>query len=292
MLRIGSNIWPGYEPLYLARRLGLYRGGAIKLVELPSGSEVLHGLRSGELEGAAITLDEALTVIDDGLNLKVILIADFSHGGDALLAHEPMASLAQLRNKRIAVEHTAVGAILLDGALESGGLAVADVELVSCPVDEHELCYQRVDAIVTFEPVKSRLQQQGAHLLFDSSQIAGRIVDVLVVREDVLTSHKRAVQQLLRGYFEARDYLAEHPQQAAEQMVGRLGLNASEVLKAYEGLRLPTLAENRKLLGEGEDSLEQVTSELAIFMRKRRLLKHRLSGVHLLNDDFLPAERL
>lgn len=46
-LRIGTNIWPGYEPLYLARNLGFYQGSSIKLVEMNSASAVIHALRSG-----------------------------------------------------------------------------------------------------------------------------------------------------------------------------------------------------------------------------------------------------
>lgn len=110
LLRIGTNTWPGYEPLYLARSLGYYEGSPITLVELTSASEVIHALRSGTLEGAALTLDEVLTLLDDGFDLKVVLVMDFSNGGDVLLAKPGIDSTADLRGKRIAVEYTAVGA--------------------------------------------------------------------------------------------------------------------------------------------------------------------------------------
>jgi len=47
---------------------------------------------------------------------------------------------------------------------------------------------RQVDAIVTFEPVKSELLSSGANILFDSHQIPGRIVDVLVVRKNCRTT--------------------------------------------------------------------------------------------------------
>lgn len=130
-LRIGTNNWPGYEPLYLARDLGHYKGTPIKLVELPSTSEVMHALRNRTLEGAALTLDETLTLLDSGFHLKIILVMDFSDGGDVLLAKPEIASLSALRGKRVAVEYTAVGAIILDAALNAAGLSASDITIVS-----------------------------------------------------------------------------------------------------------------------------------------------------------------
>ena len=40
-LRIGTNVWIGSEPLYLARDLGYLNREAVQLVEYPSASEVL-----------------------------------------------------------------------------------------------------------------------------------------------------------------------------------------------------------------------------------------------------------
>ncbi|MCU7939074.1 MAG: ABC transporter substrate-binding protein [gamma proteobacterium symbiont of Bathyaustriella thionipta] len=131
-LRIGTNTWPGYEPLYLARTLGYYDNSRIHLVEMNSASEVIHSLRSGTLEGAALTLDEALTLQADDFDLKIILVMDFSHGADVLLAKPDIDTLAALKGKRIAVEYTAVGAILLDAALASADLTVSDIQVIAC----------------------------------------------------------------------------------------------------------------------------------------------------------------
>ncbi len=39
-LRIGTNVWIGSEPLYLARELGKLDPAVVQLVEYPSASEV------------------------------------------------------------------------------------------------------------------------------------------------------------------------------------------------------------------------------------------------------------
>ena len=195
-LRIGTTIWPGYEPLYLARSLGYYDDTQVKLIELSTASDVIHSLRSGTLEGAALTLDETLTLLDDGFDLKVILVMDFSDGGDALLAKPEITSIKALRGKRIAVENSNVGAILLDGALLAAELTAADVEIISCTLEEHINCYSSADAVVTYEPFRTKLLQLGAHQLFDSSQMPGRIVDVLVVHAESTNNNPLSLEQL------------------------------------------------------------------------------------------------
>lgn len=288
-LRIGTNNWLGYEPLYLARSLGHYEDSQVKLVELTSASEVIHALRNGNLEGAALTLDEALTIIEDEMDLKVILVMDFSKGGDVLLAKPDITSLAELRGKRVAAEYTAVGALLLDGALQAAGLNVTDIELISCMLDEHVECYSSVDAIVTFEPVRTQLLNKGAQVLFDSSQIPGRIVDVLVVYEKTLDSHPRSLEQLVSGYFKARKYLEAEPDAAASRVASRLGLSPAEVLASYDGLHLPSLEENHSLLRGKPAPLQLTAVDLVQLMRKKNLLKFTVPVDNLTEPRFLPG---
>jgi len=288
-LRIGSNNWIGYQPLYLAQKLGHYEETQVKLIELTSSSEVIHALRNGNLEGAGLTLDEALTVIEDGADLKVILVLDFSMGADALLAKPEISSLAELRDKRVAVEYTAVGAILLDGALQKAGVNVTEVDLVSCMLDEHLACYSSVDAIVTFEPVKTQLLNKGARLLFDSSQIPGRIIDVLVVPEKTLVTHPRSLQQLISGYFKARKYLEAEPNAAANLVATRQELTAAEVLTAYDGLHLPSLEENHSLLSGKPIPLQRTAASLVQLMLKKNLLKYPVPVDDLIESRFLPG---
>ena len=289
-LRIGTNVWIGYEPLYLARSLNFYKETSINLVELTSASDVIHALRSGTLDGAALTLDETLSLINDGLDIKVILVFDFSNGADALLSKSDISTIEQLKGKRVVVESSAVGALLLDSALSSVNMDVSEIELVSCTVDEHLACYQTNDAVVTFEPARSMLLAQGANLLYDSSKIPNKIVDVLIVLNQTIDSHPNSLRQLLSGYFNARQYLAENPNEAAKLMSPRLKIEPDDVLASLEGIHMPLLSENHQLLSGELSPLLRTANELSEFMFSRKLLKNSPVLQNLSDASFLPED--
>jgi len=52
-MRLGTNVWPGYEPLYLAREFGYIDREDVQLVELNSATQVMRAFRNGALEAAA-----------------------------------------------------------------------------------------------------------------------------------------------------------------------------------------------------------------------------------------------
>lgn len=274
ILRVGTNVWPGYEPLYLARDLG-YLDASIRLVEYSSATQVITAYRNGAIEAAALTLDEVLLLAQHGQDPRVILVMDISHGGDAVVGVPSLRRLADLKGRRVGVEHTATGAYVLSRALHLAGLTRADVHPVPLKVDEHERAFRegKVDAVVTFDPVRSKLLAAGARQLFDSSQIPGEIMDVLVVRRDRLERHRGQVVALLAGWFRALDDLRRAPRDVAPRLAKRLRLSADQVLAAYEGLKLPDAARNRALLTGDPPELVRAARRLADVMVEERLLR-------------------
>jgi NitT/TauT family transport system substrate-binding protein len=274
----------------LAQTLGYYDDSSIRLVEMTSASDVLHAMRSGSLDGAGLTLDEALVLMEEGADLKVIAVMDFSEGGDVLLAKPEIQSLADLKGKRVAVEYTAVGAIMLDSALEKAGLTVEEIDVVHCPHNQHFEMFDQVDAVVTFEPVVTQLQKKRAKTLFDSTEIPDRIIDVLVVYGHALESNPEGIRKLLAGYFRATKRLHDQPETCYPMIAPRLGLPATEVAEAYAGIRIPSLKENRQLLQGAPSPLTQNANELANFMAKRKLLSSPVALNDLTSTKFLPMD--
>jgi NitT/TauT family transport system substrate-binding protein len=273
-LRVGANIWPGYEPLYLARSLGYYDGRLIKLITFPSTSDVIRAYRSGAINVAAVTLDEALQIAETLPEQRIVLICDFSQGADVILAQPQFSTMQQLRGRRIGVEQTALGAYMLARALEISGMKPQEVKVVPLPLEEHEAAYNAglVDAVVTFEPRRSRLLAAGAHPVFDSRQLPGEIVDVLLIHPELISTAGDTLRTLIDGWFRALTYLQEQPQDAARRIAPRQHLTAAQFLLSLQGLALPDRSTNVIWLGRSAHNLDETLKRLKETMITNKLL--------------------
>lgn len=256
-ISIGAYVWPGYEPMFLARNKGWLDAQRVRLVETSSTTDSLKALAEGRVDGAALTLDEVLRARANGLPLCVVMILDVSAGSDMVVVRSGIKNLADLKGRRIGFEQGTVGELMLTEALRAAGLTKEEVTLVSLPVAQQLAAWSRdqMDAAVTFEPVASQLIAQGALRVFDSRQTPNMIVDVLAIRSDVLDrSHARAIRHLIGAHFRALDHLTRNSQDAAYRMAPRLGLPAANVLSVFKGLLLPDAAENYRLLAGSSPS--------------------------------------
>lgn len=288
-LRIGTNVWPGYEPLYLARDLGYFDSTPVKLVEYPSASEVIRAFRNGAIEAAALTLDEVLLLQASGLSPRVVLVMDISDGGDVIIGRAGLGGMRGLKGRRVGVEDTALGAYVLSRALEIHDLGLDDIEVVPTEVGEHEAAFKdgKVDAVVTFEPVRTNLLAAGAEQLFDSTQIPGEVVDVLVVRQSYLDQHGGAVRQLLKKWFDTLAYQDREPDDTARRISRRLGITPEEFLQSLEGLKIPDHRDNVRLIGGDAPMLVQSAQRLQKTMTDHGLLKALLPVAELIDGSAL-----
>ena len=289
-LRVATLPWPGYETLHLAQSLEYLNEPDIRLVELVNTSQIASALRNGTVAAATITLDSALTLIHEGVDLNVVLVMDYSLGADAVIARPAITTLQHIRGKRIAVENATVGGVMLDALLTEAALSVTDIQLVSMTVNEHLAAYRRgeVDVVVTFEPVSTVLVDEGGLRLYDSRAIPGRVLDVLVVRKELMNRYRPQLQALLKAHFRALDYLQQSPDDAYARIAPYLGVSAEQVATMMAGIRVPSLGDNHRLLNGSRPELVRVAGELADFMVQRQLLRRAPAVDHLVQPDFLP----
>lgn len=271
---IGTNSWPGYEPLYLAQHLGYLEDSTVKLVRYPNATEVIRAFRNGLIQAAALTFDEVLLLVEKGLDPHLVLVMDISHGSDAIIGRPQVTDITGLQGKRVGVENTALGSYVLMRALQTAGLHARDVEVVPLPVNEQEAAFVqgRVDAVVTFDPVRTHLLARGGNNLFDSTRISGEIVDVLVVRREFLEHSRKQVDSLLDVWFHVQDYIRQHPEEAALSMGKQLGMDTAEFQAAMQGMQVPDRSYNEAMLYGNSPQLLEVGEKLAQVMLEHRLL--------------------
>jgi len=274
-MRIGMDVWPGYEPLFLARHDGNLPEQDFRLVEFSNGSSVGRAFRNGTIEAACLTMDEVFYLVQDGFDPVLLLVLDESNGADVLLARPEIKSLSELKGKRVGVEVSAVETYTLTRALQHANLAVKDVMPVYLPMEEHLKAFKSgaVDAVVTYEPMRSKLLAQGAVDLFNSSMIPGEIVDVLVVRRDYLEKNPARAQMLRQAWFAALQKINQSPMEAAKVMAVRELITPENFAASLHGLILPDEATCREMLEGQRPKLLESAKRLKTVMRDAGLLQ-------------------
>jgi len=288
-LRIATNLWTGYEPLHLARDLGYYGKTPIQIVEYASNIERVRAFRNGDVEMTSASLNTVLEIAETNPDTRVLLAVDFSDGADAIIAKPEIKTLQDLKGRKVGLESSTLGVFLLTRGLEQVGLSLKDIKIVPLEIPQQEAAFKqgRVDAVVTYGPARSNLLATGAKSLFDTSQIPGEIVDTLIGRKELLTTHSTQMQVMIQAWFKALDYINKNPEDAARHMARRQGVTTEQFKKSLTGVRFLNLSENQKLLGKTDTSLLNGAKRLSDFMEKNKLLKQKVEPTDLLDDGLV-----
>ncbi len=259
-LKVGVLLWPPYEVFYLADSLGYYDDAHIDLVTFNSPAEALRGYRNNLLDAVALTNQFLPALINRDTSHKVVMVIDHSHGGDALLAKKEIGNIGGLRGKTVIAEAGPLGLYMLARALHLNGMDLDDIKLKTVDMGAQAEVFQAdsIDAVVTYEPYRTILLQQGARELFNSSQIPYEISDVLITTTETIGNNKKNLNSLISGFFKAANYLNKNPQEAAAIMSKREHLTGQQMLSALRGTKIADVAEN-KLLFKKPDGAFYVT---------------------------------
>ncbi len=289
-MNLASIDWLGYAPLYLAEKLAYMKPEKIHLIELTSASEVMRNFRNGTVDAATLTLDEALVLKSEGFDLQIVLVMDISHGSDVIIAQKTIKTMSELVGKRVGLEKTALGAYMLNRALDLSGLSADDIKTTSLEFSEHEHAFLtgEIDAVVTFGSAYSRLNNAGGNVVFSSKEIPGEIVDVLVIRDSYLKEHRDNVTHALKVWFQSLAYLQQNYAAAVQTLASSVSLKPDEYRKSLEGLRFPDYHENMILLSASDEaSMQMGLSTLKETMLHAGLLDKDVDTRHFYSDQFL-----
>jgi NitT/TauT family transport system substrate-binding protein len=157
------------------------------------------------IDACTMTNMEALDMpAASGVPTTVILIGDYSNGNDALLVRNRL-QLKDLAGKKMLLVQKTVSEYLFDRALTINGLRdeIKRVRLINTSDSDIAGAFLgdgSASAVVTWKPMVSQiLKQKEFSSLFNSSQIPGEILDLTVVRTDVLARPDGAGQRFAKA---------------------------------------------------------------------------------------------
>jgi NitT/TauT family transport system substrate-binding protein len=172
-----------------------------------------------------------------GVPTTVVLIGDYSNGNDALLVRNGL-KLQDLPGKKLLLVQKTVSEYLFDRAMTMAGLRdqIRKVRLVNTSDSDIATAFigdAGANAVVTWKPMVSQVEKQkGVTSLFNSSQIPGEIMDLTVIRTDVLTrpdgSGQKFAKALTGAWFEMLG------QMSSDKVLAAIAEGSQDTLESYK----------------------------------------------------------
>lgn len=253
-LKVGFNTWPGYEFIYLAHVKNFYaeQGISVKLVELNSLGDVRRAFERGQIDIMASSLVELVTAAESsGIKLTPIAVTDASRGADKLITRKTISQLSELQGKRLGAEPGTVDTLVAAAALRLGKLTLDQVTFEFASQDDlvAKLEAGEIDALQTYPPYSNRLlANSDFHVLFDTQQIPGEIIDVLSVRQTLIHERGAELTKFLHAYFNAVEFFHHNKTESAQIMAQREGLSTADFLDAIESMTIYSREDQDQLL--------------------------------------------
>lgn len=188
-------------------------------------------------------------------NPKVVFQADWSRGGDAIVAVHGINSVADLKGKRVSVAFGTPSHTFLLWLLSAGGLSYSDITVVQAPSAIDSAAYfkaGKVDAAVVWSPddvdcTDPNTGVRGSKILQSTKSASNIIGDVFYAKQEFLEAHPKEVKNLIEGWLLGAAELnssdsARH--EAAKILADGLSLKEDLTYKSLSNVRLCTYGDN------------------------------------------------
>ena len=294
-MKIASYYWPGQYWVEVAHSKGFFREEslAVELVDTNQNyTESLDHVASGKLDTQNFYLFDLMVRRDKGAPLKMVLSADVSNGSEAIVATGGINSLAELKDKRVAVEQGGVTEYMLFTLLKQNKMELADVVLISDTTEKlpARLKNGDVDAVVLWEPlVTEALEAPGAKKLWDSSQAPGIASAGYVFSEEFLTNRSADVEKFVNVWNRTTEYIESNPEESYK-IVARYNNDLEENVKAYTLLDTPQdYVGNLKAFSfsGGFKSLYSQIKLINLYLQSQGLIKQDIEPADILEPEYI-----
>ncbi len=220
--KVAWSHYTGWEPWGYADSSGILKKWAdkygidIKIQLINDYIESINLYTSGAYHAVTATNMDTLTIpAVGGIDSEAVIIGDFSNGNDGIVMKQG-SSVKDLKGRDIRLVELSVSHYMLARALDMNGLSERDVRLTNTSDAEIAAIFvsDEKGAVVTWNPPLQKVRNvPGAAMVFDSSNIPGEIIDMLVVKTDAPETFKKA---LTGAWYEVMTIMSGHSKQSKE----------------------------------------------------------------------------
>jgi NitT/TauT family transport system substrate-binding protein len=183
----------------------------VEITRINDYVESINQYTAGGFDGCAMTNMDALSIpAGGGVDTTALIIGDFSNGNDAVILKDK-SELKEIAGQKVNLVELSVSHYLLARALDTVGLAEKDITVVNTSDADMVAAYGTGDvtSVVTWNPLVSEIvAMPGAKKVFDSAEIPGEIIDMMVVNTETLKDNPALGKALAGAWYEMMALMA------------------------------------------------------------------------------------
>ena len=277
--KVGWSIYVGWMPWGYAADTGIAKkwadkyGITIEIKQFNDYVESINQYTAGAFDAVTVTNMDALSIpAAGGVDTTAVIVGDFSNGNDAVIL-KGKDKLADIKGQKVNLVEFSVSHYLLARALQSASMAEKDIKVVNTSDADMAGAYKtpEVTAVVTWKPIVSTiLESPDAKKVFDSSQIPGEIIDLMVANTSVLKDNPNFAKALVGIWYETLAALAKDPA-AKESMAKASGTDVKGFDEQLATTKLFSTPTEDIAFTTGKD-LKATTEKVSAFLFEKSLL--------------------
>lgn len=223
--KICWSIYVGWMPWAYGAEQGIVKkwgdkyGIDIEVVQINDYIESINQYTAGEFDACTMTNMDALTIpAAGGVDSTALVVGDFSNGNDGVVL-KGKKSLKDIKGQKVNLVELSVSHYLLARGLESVGLSEKDLTVVNTSDADMVAVYgtDDVTAVSTWNPLLSEITAMpNSYKVFDSSQIPGEIIDLLVINTETLKKNPKLGEALVGAWYEIMGAMSGKDKKATE----------------------------------------------------------------------------
>jgi NitT/TauT family transport system substrate-binding protein len=245
---VGWSVYVGWDPYYFMAKSGILRKWADKYginirVQRFDYAPSLDAFVAKNIDACAMTNMEALDMpAAAGIDTTAIIVGDYSNGNDAVIVRQNL-TLARIPGKPVLLVEKTVSQYLFERAMAMNGLGdkirkVKYINTSDSDIASAFLTDASKPVVVTWKPLVSQIvKAKDVKVIFSSSQIPGEILDLMVVRTDILNrldgSGQKFAKALAGAWYEVMSQMTAKGG-AADKVLTSIAEASQDSLTSYK----------------------------------------------------------
>lgn len=159
-------------PLNAARAKSAFEaatGWDIEWRQFASGTDVIAAMASGDVKISELGSSPLAIAASQGVDIQMFMLSFAIGDAESLIVRDgaEIASIEDLRGKRVAVPVGSTAHFSLVGALKHAGIAENELTIMNMPPDQIAAAWEQdaIDAAFIWHPVQSQILEKGTRLL-------------------------------------------------------------------------------------------------------------------------------